>query len=183
LAVPIEARGRILGAISLGLTSTARRFGEDDLELAVDLGHRAGVAIDNAQLFRDTRRSEALLDALFASAPVGIGFLDRELRFVRVNDALAEMNGIAPDEHIGRRIDELLPGIDPALFDVYRRVIETGEPALDVEAHGTTPAQHGVPRTGVGSYYPIRDPDGAVAGLGSVVTEVTLRRRVEQRLA
>src|SRR5439155_9852305 len=177
LAVPIEARGRTLGAISLGLTSTARHFGDDDLELAADLGRRAGIAIDNARLFRDTQRSEALLDALFASAPVGLGFWDRELRYVRVNAALAEMNGIAPEEHIGRRIHELLPDLDPELFDVYRRVIETGEPALDVEVRGTTPAQPNVSRIWIGSYYPVRDSAGAVAGLGAVVTEVTARRR------
>src|SRR5207253_1048622 len=183
LAVPIEARGRILGAISLGLTSSLRMFGAEDLELAEDLARRAGIAIDNARLFRETRRSEALLDTLLETAPVGLGFVDRDLRFVRVNEALADINGLPPEEHIGRPMSEVLPALDPDVYDAYRRVLDTGVPVSDFESAGETPAQPGVRRTWVASYYPVHGPDGAVAGVGAVVTEVTERRRSEQRLA
>ena len=45
--------------------------------------------------------SLALLDALFATAPVGLGLWDRDLRYLRVNRRLADMNGLAPGEHVG----------------------------------------------------------------------------------
>ena len=51
LVVPLRARSRVLGALSLGLTETDRRYGEEDLSMAVDIGRRAGLAVDNAQLF------------------------------------------------------------------------------------------------------------------------------------
>jgi anti-anti-sigma factor len=51
LVVPVRARGRAIGTIALASFDPARRFDDDDLRLAVDLGRRAGLAIDNARLF------------------------------------------------------------------------------------------------------------------------------------
>jgi serine phosphatase RsbU (regulator of sigma subunit) len=51
MVVPLRARSRVLGALSLGLTRTDRRYDEEDLSMAVDIGRRAGLAVDNAQLF------------------------------------------------------------------------------------------------------------------------------------
>src|SRR3954471_11603508 len=42
----------------------------------------------------EARAAQAVLDTFFSSASVGMAFLDRELRFRRVNDALARLNGI-----------------------------------------------------------------------------------------
>jgi PAS domain S-box-containing protein len=182
VSVPIEARGRVLGAVTFGSLTEHRTFDHDDVELAVELARRAGIAIDNARLFRETERSEALLDTLFASAPVGLGFWDRELRFVRLNDALAEINGLPAEDHVGRTITDVLPDLDPAVFDYYRRVVETGEPLRDLEVQGETPSRPGIRRTWLTSYYPIHDAAGTVIGVGAVVTEMTDRRRAERRL-
>jgi PAS domain S-box-containing protein len=54
------------------------------------------------------REANALLDALSQSAPVGLAFLDSELRFQRINSRPATMNGLSPEAHIGKRPDELL---------------------------------------------------------------------------
>ena len=43
---------------------------------------------------REKSEALALLDAIFDSAPIGLGFWDRELRFVRLNKALADFNGL-----------------------------------------------------------------------------------------
>ncbi len=182
VCVPIAVRGQTLGALTLGLTQPHRRFAEGDLEFAEDLARRVATAIDNSVLFRETRRSEALLDALFASAPIGLGFWDRDLRFVRVNRALADMNGADPEDHVGRTLEEVLPDLGHKIVDVYRRVIATGEPAHDIDVYGETPARPGVRRSWLGSYYPIRDAEGEVVGMGAVVLETTDRRRADQRL-
>jgi GAF domain-containing protein len=55
LVVPLLARGRTLGAITLVRAETPRRYGPEDLAVAEDLGRRAGVAIDNAELHSQTR--------------------------------------------------------------------------------------------------------------------------------
>jgi PAS domain-containing protein len=72
--------------------------------------------------------ASALFDVVGEGAPVGLAFLDTDLRFVRINAALAEINGRPAEEHLGRRIDEVVPEIADELIPIYRHVLETGEP-------------------------------------------------------
>ena len=128
---------------------------------------------------RARRETSALLDSLFEGAPVGLAYFDRNLCYVRVNDKLAEINGVAAHEHIGRTVPDVLPEMDPRVTEEFRRVIDTGEPAVDVEFAGSTPASPGEERVFSASLYPVREPDGAIAGLGLVVMEITERRKAE----
>ncbi len=61
LVVPLVARGRTLGAITLVYAEGERRYGESDVTLAVELARRAAMAVDNARLYRAalTARAEA----------------------------------------------------------------------------------------------------------------------------
>jgi len=124
----------------------------------------------------------AQVDTLMRTAPVGIGFLDCELRFVRVNDRLAEMNGIAIEDHVGRTGGEVLPSLAEAAMDVARRVLRTGEPVKNHDFCGETPMAPGVTRWWSGSWYPVRDAADEVVGLGVAVEDVTERRLAEQAL-
>ena len=54
-----------------------------------------------------TDRHLAELDAVFRDSPLGIAFLDLDLRFLRVNEALAQMNQVPADEHLGRTVGEV----------------------------------------------------------------------------
>lgn len=126
--------------------------------------------------------SLALLDALFATAPIGVAYVDRELRYVRINERLAESNGSPAAEHLGRSISEMLPQISPTLEQIYRQVLTTGAPVLDVEITGETPKAPGVTRTWVTSFYPVFGADSAVQGVGVVVEEITARKAAEARL-
>ena len=56
MCVPLLARGRTMGAITLISSRPDRRYGEEDLALAEDLAYRCALAADNARLYRD--RSE-----------------------------------------------------------------------------------------------------------------------------
>jgi PAS domain-containing protein len=81
------------------------------------------------------------LEAIYQSAPVGLCVLDRDLRWVRLNDRLAEMNGYPAEAHIGKTPRELLPDIGEAAEEALRAIIRTGEPRPDFEISGETPAQ------------------------------------------
>lgn len=189
MVVPLVARGRILGAISF-VSSQPGRYSDVDLALAQDLASRAALALDNARLYRDAQwaaetagESLAVLDTLLATAPVGIGFFDRDLRYVRLNDALAAMNGRSIEEHLGRRLHEVLPGLDPDVAEDLQRVLETGEPIIDRETSVETPAAPGRQRHWLASYYPVRAADSGIIGVGTVVTEITQRKETERRQA
>jgi PAS domain S-box-containing protein len=185
MCVPLIARDRVLGAITFVSAETGRRYGERDLATAQDLARRAATAVDNALLFREVQaaRREALeslavVDAVFGGAPVGLAFMDTSFRYVRVNDALARINGLSADEHFGRSLrdvlgDELANTIEP----YHQHVLQTGEPILDLAVEGHTAASPGETRNWLVSYYPVRDGVGAVIGVGVVITDVTERER------
>jgi serine phosphatase RsbU (regulator of sigma subunit)/PAS domain-containing protein len=131
------------------------------------------------RLYEDAQASQrravealALLDALFLRAPAGLAFFDTSLRYVRVNQALAAMNGVPVRDHIGRTVAEVLPD-HGALGTAFRQVLDTGEPIDGLEYSGETPARPGERRHWRGSFYPVLDEDGAVLGLGAVVLDTT----------
>jgi two-component system, cell cycle sensor histidine kinase and response regulator CckA len=149
--------------------------------MVADITDRKLVEIAAAEQKADAARAlaetVALLETLLKSAPVGFAFVDRDFRFVRVNDALAEMNGLAACEHLGRRVSEILPQLWPRLEMLYQKVLRTGEAVRGVEITGETHAQPGVQRHWVVSYYPVHVDDG-----GHVITEVTESVKLESHL-
>jgi signal transduction histidine kinase len=68
LIVPLEARGEILGAMTLVQSESGRVFGQADVELGVELGRRAGAAIDVARLVWETQENARLRDEFIAVA-------------------------------------------------------------------------------------------------------------------
>ncbi len=187
LIVPMRARDRTLGAIIFVTAESGREYTESDLRLSEDLARRAAVAVDNARLFEESRaalrsRSEslALLDTVFIGAPVGLAFVDVELRFVRINHALAALNGHPPEAHLGRTVAEV-PGSEGALDEAcFRQVLETGDPVLDTEVRGERHDGSGQRFVALASYYPVRGADGQVRYVGVIVMDVTERRRADE---
>lgn len=118
----------------------------------------------------------ALLDALFAGTPVGLAFWDGELRYRRVNDVLAAINGRPAADHIGRTVGEVLPELGPGLEAMLAEILATGEPQLDRFITGETPAAPGVNRHWLASYFPVRGEDGEPAGVAATVVETTGER-------
>jgi PAS domain S-box-containing protein len=189
MVVPLRARGRLLGTMVLLSTHPARHYGEDDLAAAEELASGCALAVDNARLYTEARDAEkrkdeglALLDGLFANAPVGLGFLDTQLRYVRINRKLAEINGRTIDDHLGQRVDAVIGGdLGAQVARDCLKVIETGEPLLDLEVTGE-PVFPGRRRVWLANYYPVRmGLGGEVTGVGTVVQEITERKRVERR--
>jgi PAS domain S-box-containing protein len=123
-----------------------------------------------------------LLDTVYATAPVGLCVLDREMRYLRINARLAEINGLPPEAHLGRTPAEVVPGIADVAAALHRKVVETGEPQLGVEVAGETPAQPGVERTWLESWLPLRDAEGRIVGVNVVAEEVTGQRAADRAL-
>jgi PAS domain S-box-containing protein len=178
MGVPLIARGRSIGAIAFIGAESGRRYSEEDLALAQELAHRAAVAVDNSQLHRDVQDTAVLLDTLLDTAPVGFAFFDTQLRYVRLNEALAEIDGLPVDEHIGRTVEDVLPDLDPRLHEAFHEVLSSGAPIVEFEVGGQTPAQPGEERTWLASIYPVAGADGSILGLGIVVVEITDRVRL-----
>lgn len=119
--------------------------------------------------------TERLLDVLFAELPVGLALVGADLRYQRVNAVLAEINGIAPADHAGRRVDEILGDLGGHLEVLLRRVLETQAPVRSIPIEAATPADPDARRTFSATCLPVAAPDGALGVLG-FVTEATRER-------
>lgn len=125
----------------------------------------------------------AELEALYFSAPLGLCMIDRDLKFVRVNNALAEMNGIPPSDHVGRKVFDVVPDLREQAEPLLRHVLETGEAVRDIEFSGETPRDPGVVRDWIEHIYPLRGSNGETLGLGIICEEITERKKVDSELA
>jgi PAS domain S-box-containing protein len=167
----------VLGAIVL-VAQTELSAGQDLIRLAaVTLGSALAVWI--AALRTRMQGTVAVLDVIFERAPIGLALLGIDLRYVRVNDRLAEINGIPAEAHVGRTIAELLPDLPPQVAADVAHVARSGEPLIEVEVAGATQAE-GRDRQFLASYWPVRAGGDVVTGVGIVVMDVTERRAAER---
>src|SRR5205085_5094400 len=113
--------------------------------------------------------SLALLDTILSSAPIGFAFHNRELVFERINETLAAINGLPVEQHIGRTLRDLLPEMAALIEPIFRLVLETGKPVINVELSGETPSDPGQRRYWLTSFYPVQTHGGEVLGVGVLV--------------
>ena len=131
----------------------------------------------------EMRMRLAELESLYLSAPLGLGMIDKDLKFVRVNEALAEINGVSIADHIGRHVFDVVPDLQGQAEPLLRNVLVSGEEVRDIEFRGETKRSPGVTRDWIEQLYPLRDSNGDVVGIGIICEEITERKRVQSDLA
>lgn len=125
----------------------------------------------------------AELEAMWRFAPVGLCLVDRELRFVHVNERLAAIHGTSVAKHIGRSVAKVIPDIEAQVTPVYRRILATGEPVCDLEVRGTLPSDPEREHVWLANHHPLRDAAGEVSGIVSVVVDITELKTSQEELA
>lgn len=119
----------------------------------------------------------AFMDAFVRKSPHGMGVLDAELRYVLVNDALADFNGIPARDHIGRTVSEVVRPADRGEYEKHlRKVLETGEPLHNVLISGRTEGHRDRDRVWSVTFFRLTYADGRVLGLGGLIVDVTQRQ-------
>jgi signal transduction histidine kinase/ActR/RegA family two-component response regulator len=68
LCVPLVNRGRLLGAMTVGISDGERRYDSGDLALAEELARRAAASVDNARLYEEAREAIRMRDAFLSVA-------------------------------------------------------------------------------------------------------------------
>jgi two-component system, sensor histidine kinase and response regulator len=128
------------------------------------------------------RESEARLNAYFTASPVGMAVVDPQLRYMRVNQRLADITGVPLQSHIGTPIREIVPQLADILEPLYQEVFATGKPILNFELTGETNARPGELRDWQISYFPLMGEAGKPKAVGLVVNEITEWKRAEVEL-
>jgi PAS domain S-box-containing protein len=123
-----------------------------------------------------------LLNAVLTSAPVGICVLDTELRFILINERLAEINGVSSAAHIGKTVREIVPSLEAQARRVVEQVASTGKPVIGREFSGETPKAPGLVRHWSESWYPVHRADGTLLGVAAVIEEITESKQAQEIL-
>jgi signal transduction histidine kinase/DNA-binding response OmpR family regulator len=165
ISVPLQARGRVLGAITFGTAESGRRYGDDNLRLAEDIARRVAVSVDNARLYQSAQESIHLRDIFLSVAahelrtPLTslLGYTELvERRLIRANqiterDQRALRTVLDQAARLNRMVTSLLDisrlqlgqlSIEPVPMDLRRlaeRLVDEARPLL---------AQHDINYTG-----------------------------------
>ena len=145
----------------------------------IDITARKQVEEELRQSKREARTRFREVRALYQHAPVGLALLDLDMRFLRVNEFLRDITGLAAEEHVGRSIFEILPdlrdGLEPALRQVHR------DRRADPQHRGRGRHAASTRRQGLVAIprLHLTDDYGATPGLGLVAEDVTAQKRAE----
>lgn len=126
----------------------------------------------------------ALLDSMLANAPIGFAFFDRKLRFVRINQFMAEMNQLSVSRHLGRGLPDVLPFEAAATLEpLIAEVFESGTPVRDLELNTGISSRPGRARTWLVNIYPVKTGAAyAVRWAGVIAVDTTERKHSEEAL-
>ncbi len=121
------------------------------------------------------------LRAIYHGVPVGLAFVGSDLRYVSLNQRLADLNGIPRHRHLGRRVCDVVPAIY-AQFEPYLLKALGGQPVHGIEVSVpagdlTTPS-----KTLMISYEPTRDEAGEVIGVCISVSDISQIKQKEEAL-
>jgi PAS domain S-box-containing protein len=139
MLAPIVVRNQVLGVISLVSTESRRHYDADDLGLAEELGRRAGVALENARLFREAQESARAAEVASRAKDEFLATVSHELRTplnailgwsTLLKDRLTDAAFVKPIHVIHRNAQRQVRLIDD-IMDVSRVI--TGKLRLDAK--------------------------------------------------
>ncbi|MFV9504255.1 MAG: PAS domain S-box protein [Oscillochloridaceae bacterium umkhey_bin13] len=185
LVVPIHLGSRTFGLLVLTREQPEpATYHPAELTLADDLAIHLAQTLEKVRLTAASRYATqikddafALLNAIFASTPIGLAALDTNLRYLRVNHALADFDGLPLTAYLGHTPAEILPALAQVIEPAIRQVLATGEAVRDLEVHrGSGQVNEGaLHRSWLASYYPVHNSAGQIIGVGAAVIEITER--------
>lgn len=127
-------------------------------------------------------RQLAEITSYYDNAPIGLAVLDVNLRFLRINHLLAEINGVSAAAHIGKTVEEITPTLTVQARHVTDEILRSGRPVENIEFAGETPAQPGVQRVWLEGWYPLFGEQGEIIGFTVMVRDITARKRADEEL-
>jgi two-component system, cell cycle sensor histidine kinase and response regulator CckA len=135
----------------------------------------------NLSVVDDTTSHDSSWHQYFDEAPFGFAVLDTRLRFQYINERLALMNGVAAENHIGRHPRDIVPDLAERVTPLLEAVLRTGEPVHRLEVCGETKPAPGEMRHWLADFFPLRQSDGVIFGVGTAVRDVTQYVTEKQR--
>jgi signal transduction histidine kinase len=139
MCVPLTARGRVMGVVTFVSVREGRRYGREDMELAEELGRRAGLAIDNARLYLEAQQAIRLREEFLSIAAheLRTPLTSLQLQLQSAEQCLQPRHAPAAEARLGEKLraasrqTRRLASLVDSLLDVSR--ISTGPVTLQRE--------------------------------------------------
>ncbi|MFF0731699.1 SpoIIE family protein phosphatase [Streptomyces chartreusis] len=159
-----------------------------DVDLRVSAAFRVGAdecfLISAREQHQQWAVGDSVLDGFLTRAPVGMAVMDTQLRYIWLNDTLERFGGVPRAQRLGRRLSELLPGLQADTIEgLMRKVLETGVPVTDYEYVGWSWADPRRQHAYSTSFFPLTGPESAITGVCYMVSDVTERWNARQLLS
>lgn len=119
-------------------------------------------------------------DLLLPHIPTGVALLDSDLRYLSINQTLADFNGHSVAEHLGQTVWQMLPQLAPDIAPVIQQVLQTGVARLDFAVSAPTPAVPEQNSDWLCSYFPVAGTDGSISAVAVLAQNQTLVRQLER---
>ena len=166
LSIMVAFEALVLVAIGAWTTANVGRLEKERLDALGDL----------------MRLGAAASTPLIETAPFGLAVLDRDLRYLYVNPALAAMGGLSAVAGLGQHLDRIVPAFAGEPSAVLARLVADGVAVRDLEVSGSTRLGEREVTWLLGAE-PLRDPEGETIGLAISVVDITERKHREDALA
>ena len=124
----------------------------------------------------------AEIDGIYDSSPIGLCTLDKDLRYIRINENLAKINGFPAIKHIGKTPREIIPTMSEKIESMAKKTLKTGKSIMGVEMEGITSSKPGVLRTWIVQSVPFKDIEGDIIGISFSVLEITEMKMAQKEL-
>ncbi len=178
----VHHRGQVIGAICTASHGSSEPSVRGNLPALNAVAAMMGSALVRFQAEKALGESQRFLQTILDSIPMGVFWKDRDSRYLGGNRAVARDAALAsPTDLVGQTDDELPWAQDAAFFQAGdRRVMESGQPLLDIERRVPNAEGHLVwMRT---NKVPLRNAEGQIIGVLGYHEDVSARKEGEQRL-
>jgi len=167
-------RDEAQAALSRANSELEQRVGERTAQLVAEIGERKGAE-------QAAREREAELNAYFDASPVGMVLVDRELRYLKANQRLADMTKVSIDARLGKTVREIVPSFADILEPLYQEVLATGKSILNFHMSGELINSPGEHRDYLLSFFPLMGEDAKPKAVGVVTLDITEQKRAEAK--
>jgi PAS domain S-box-containing protein len=134
IVIPLIARGRTFGAITFGTVLPQPPFTEADFALAIELGRRAAIALDNALLYGEAEARAHAAEAL-EFVDDGVFLVDGEGVIRLWNAAAVKTFRVKASKAVGKQVEEVIRDW-PSIVD---RITPAAEPTAGLRSPETFP--------------------------------------------
>ncbi len=166
LSIMVAFEALVLVAVGAWTTASVHHLEGERLQAIADL----------------VRLGSAASTPLIETAPVGLAVLDRDLRYLYINPALAAFGGVPAVASLGQRIDRVTPAFADRTLALLAGVVADGARIHDLEVSGPARSDDRF-RTWLLNAEPLGDAEGERVGIAISVVDITERKNREEAKA